>query len=231
MVDNDLEDEPDPEGFTDASPNPEGDADLAILCDALQERGATRAAFRYEDSGDSGAVEAAEYEPEGASVPAWLDDALRELAEGYCPGGYEDNEGGYGTLTVHPALGLASLEHWDRYEDAESMGVGPDPLPEELRHRLASLGVRHLSFNFDDYGDSGQFDPPEVEPEGVEVEAGLLDELEEFLADQLPGGWEINEGSFGRFAVDVESGEVAADAYGRNELSSEGETARWRWRQ
>jgi hypothetical protein len=52
MVDNDLEDEPDPEGFTDASPNPEGDADLAILCDALQERGVTRAAFRYEGSGD-----------------------------------------------------------------------------------------------------------------------------------------------------------------------------------
>src|SRR5262249_60990266 len=97
--------------------------------------------------------------------------------------------------------------------------------------RVGGLGVRRLATAFDGSGGSGQFDPPEVEPDGVEVEAGLLDELEEFLAEQLPGGWEINEGSFGRFAVDVESGEVEADAYSRNELSSEGCTTRWRWRQ
>ncbi len=231
MEENEAADVLDPDAFTDDSPNPEGDSELAILCDALQEQQVQRVVVRYEGSGDSGAVEFIEFEPDDAQVPAWIENALHDVAEGYCPDGYEDNEGGYGFLTIYPFLGLASLNHYDRYEDAQDMDLASVPLPEELRQQLAALGVHRITASFDGCGDSGQFDPQEVEPERIEVDDGLQEELEDFLLEQLPGGWEINEGSFGRFVVDVSSGQVTVDAYYRTELDDDGQQTRWKWRQ
>src|SRR3954453_8791187 len=93
---------PDPRDFTDPSPDPGLDTDLAVLCDALQEAGVTRALVHYRGSGDGGAAEEVEYEPGGASVPGWAEAKLRDVAEGYCPDGYENDAGGYGSLTVFP---------------------------------------------------------------------------------------------------------------------------------
>src|SRR5438045_1072944 len=101
MSEDESESTPDPQDFTDPSPDPAIDTDLTVLCDALQEHGVTRVVVRYEGSGDSGGVEEVEYVPGDVSLPRWVEDKLRDVAEGYCPDGYEDNEGGYGTLTVY----------------------------------------------------------------------------------------------------------------------------------
>src|SRR4051812_30175338 len=144
MIDDESEDTPDPHDFTDPSPDPAHDADLAALCDALQGSGVTRVVIHYEGSGDSGSVEEIESEPETVSLPRSLEDRLRDVAEGYCPDGYENNEGGYGALIVYPALGLAELEHRDRYEDAEEMDARAATLPEEIRLRLSRLGITRV---------------------------------------------------------------------------------------
>lgn len=220
-----------PDDFTDTSPDPESDAELAILCDALQERGVTKVVIRYEGCGDSGGVEDVEFEPADVALPAWIEDNFRDVTERYCPPGYEINEGGSGTLTVYPVRGLAELEHTDRIEDSEDMDGPAATLPAALRRRLSRRGVRTLTARFDGCGDSGQFEDMTTEPDGVELSDALRDELESFLFEQLPGGWEINEGSFGSFTVDVQAGTVAAEAYWRIAKDAESQVTRWQWRQ
>ena len=61
MLEEQTEDLPDPDDFDDASPNPAQDTDLAILSDFLQEQQIVRVLFRYQGSGDSGAVEEIEF--------------------------------------------------------------------------------------------------------------------------------------------------------------------------
>jgi hypothetical protein len=230
MSENEATDAPDPDDFVDDSPNPQGDTDLAILCDALQERGVQRVVVQYEGSGDSGGIELIEFEPADPAVPAWLEKALHEVAEGYCPDGYENNEGGYGTLTIHPFLGRAALEHYDRSQDAVAMDLETIPLPEQLRQGLSALGVHRVTAHFDGCGDDGQFDPLEVEPESAEIDDGLQGQLEDFLLERLPGGWELNEGSIGHFEVDVPSGAVTVDGSYRTELGNAAQQTRWKWR-
>ena len=79
--------------------------------------------IHYDGYGDSGPTEHATYEPEGREVPEKFDHALRDLAENYLPAGFENEEGGYGTLIVYPFDGLAELEHQDRYQATEDMDV------------------------------------------------------------------------------------------------------------
>jgi hypothetical protein len=230
MAEHDDEVLPDPQEFTDPSPDPDGDGDLAVLCDLLQERGVTRVDVCYQGGGDEETVEDVEFEPADAFLPDWVEGRLRDVAAGYWPDGYAAGDGGHGTLTVYPYDGLAELRHHDRYEDVESLDVRAAPLPRGLRRRLARLGVRRVVARFDGYGDSGQLGEFAVEPGAAELDAALEEELADFLLEQLPGGWEINEGSFGEFAVDVGSGRVAADASWRVEKDAEPEVTRWRWR-
>src|SRR5947208_1954031 len=79
----------------DNSPNPAGDTDLLVLADALQEQGVARVLIRYDGSGDSGGAYEVEAEPQEALLPRWVEDQLRDVAEGCCPDGYENNDGGY----------------------------------------------------------------------------------------------------------------------------------------
>jgi hypothetical protein len=230
MAQHETADVPGPDEFADDSPNLAGDADLAVLGDALQEQGVTRVVIRYEGSGDSGGVDAVEVEPEEVSLARWVEGQLRKVAEGYCPDGCANDDGGYGNLTVYPALGLAALEHCDRYEDTEAMNVTAAPLPEGLRQRLGQLSVRQVTAHFDGYGDSGQIEHFEVEPENVALDDALQWELEAFLLAHLPGGWEINAGSFGDFTVEVASGSVAVEATTRIDQDADPQVARWTWR-
>jgi hypothetical protein len=229
MTDNAPQDFPDPPAVADASPNPADDTHLAVVGDALEEHGITQVVIHYDGSGDSGSVGEVDYTPADKSLPDWIDAKLRALAEGYCPEGYENNEGGYGTLTLNVLDGLAELEHHDRYEDAEDLDVPTVPLPQELQQRLTQLGVTAITAHFDGFGDSGQIDQMTVEPDSVTLDPGLSDALDDFLVEQLPGGWEINEGSFGDFQVDVANGQVTAEAFSR--VAEEAHhISRWRWR-
>src|SRR5438445_5111925 len=87
MAEHATADVPDPDEFTDNSPNPAGDTDLLVLADALQEQGVTRVVLRYDGSGDSGGAYEVEAEPQEALLPRWVEDQLRDVAEGCCPDG------------------------------------------------------------------------------------------------------------------------------------------------
>jgi hypothetical protein len=230
MIENEAEDRPSPEDVTDASPDPAQDTELAILGDVLQDHGVTRVLIRYEGSGDSGCVDEVTFEPQGVRLPEWVEYRLRELAEGYCPHGYENEAGGYGSLTLYPPTGLATLEHFDRYEESEVMDAKAVRLSEVLRQRLIQLQITTITATFDGYGDSGRIHNVSTEPEGIRINTQLRHELEDFLLEQLPGGWEINEGSYGDFTVDVSAGEVEADAHWRTEEDSGPQFVHWQWR-
>jgi hypothetical protein len=225
MEDNEI----DPDEFNDASPNPVNDCDLATACDVLQERAINLVEISYSGCGDDGGVDDVEFVPSDIQVPDWVTVKLRDLANGYCPEGYWNNEGGGGTLTIHPALGLAELQHRDYYEDTEAMEADESPLPRRLQNCLAKLGIVSISAHFDGCGDSGQFDEFAVDPD-VPLGDALQEEVESLLFARLHDGWELDTGSFGDCSVDVTSGTVTIDASWRVEKESETQTTRWKWR-
>ncbi len=230
MSDKDNPNVPDPAVFTDPSPKPAEDGDLAVLGDALMERGVTSVTVHYEGSGDSGAVTEVAFEPPDVFITDHDRDWVCEVAENYCPDGYEINEGGYGLLIIHPSEGLAQLEHWERYEDTEDMEVPSRRLPARLRRQLRQLGLTTVTAQFDGSGDSGQFYALDVEPSSVTLADQLQNQLEDFFADLLAPGWENNAGSFGDFTVDVATGTVVGSASWRVEQDSEAQITRWKWR-
>jgi hypothetical protein len=226
-----IDDEPpDPNDFTDSSPCPANDAELAAQCELLHQHGIQKVTIQYEGSGDSGGIEHVELEPSHIKFPTAIQHQFWDLAEGFCPDGYENNDGGYGTLTLFITLGCAQLEHTDRYEDTESLTVQPASLPDDLKQSLATDGVIRLTASFDGSGDSGQIETVTVEPEGIEISDALWDKLDDFLLELLPGGWEINEGSFGQFDIDVGQGQVTVDASWRIASETNACVTRWKWR-
>lgn len=231
MVQNQRAIVPDGNTFTDASPNPNTDIDLADVCAALSKLGILRVTARYEGYGDSGCVEELTYSPDTIAVPGELDDKLQDVAAEYCPDGYENNEGGFGTLTLYLREGLAEREHCDRFTSTEDMDIAPVPLPDELRAKLSMVGVKTVAATFDGYGDSGQIESLEVEPTGTALGAALETELDDFLNAQPPDGYENNAGGFGDFLVDVFAGEVHVNASWRLDDETEAEVTRWNWRQ
>ncbi len=226
----DEDDSPSPDLALDPSPSPEHDSDLAVIADLLQEQRVEKVVIRYHGSGDDGCIEGVEFEPEEAYVPKWAEDRLCELAECYCPAGYQDNDGGYGTLTLYPSEGIAEREHCDWNEDAEDMPVNDGRLPKRLHRQLQKLGVVEITARFDGSGDSGQIEDFEVLPMNVLIDDALRDRIEDLLVRLLPAGWEINDGSFGTFTVDAESGDITAEAASRFTNDSETEVVRWKWR-
>jgi hypothetical protein len=230
MADDVAEPLPDTIDFTDPSPDPCNDSDLAVICDVLQEHAIERVAFEYSGSGDDGQIDEAEYAPESATLPEWVHRKLRTLAESYIPAGYEDNDGGHGMLTIFPFLGLAELEHHDNYTDAVAMESNSPRWPRGLAQRLTRAGVEVITANFDGYGDDGQIEDLAFEPATATVGPELQDAVERFLLDHLTPGWEIGEGSYGDFHVDVASRDVTVNGSCRVEQESDSMT-RWRFRE
>lgn len=221
---------PDPEDFTDSSPNPGNDSELAILCDFLQDCEVSQVDIRYEGCGDEGCIEVITYQPAHTRLPRGIEERLRELAEGYCPEGYENNEGGFGCLVIYPALGLAKLEHNDRYEDEEAMETATGRLPTNLYRRLHRRSIHTVTARFDGYGDSGQFHEVTTEPGNIEMGTALQNDLEDYLYTLLPGGWENNEGGHGTCTIDVQTRAVDIDAFWRVQKASDTQFVCWQWR-
>lgn len=74
----------------------------------------------------------------------------------------------------------------------------------ELCRQLRQLGVETVTAEYDGSGDSGQIGDPEFG--SVELPPGLGTAVQDLFYDLLEehyAGWEINEGSFGRFEWDV----------------------------
>jgi hypothetical protein len=74
----------------------------------------------------------------------------------------------------------------------------------ELRKRLRKHRVETVTAEYDGSGDSGQVGDPTFEPVGAFD--GLATDVQHLfyeLLEDLYGGWEINEGSFGQFVWNV----------------------------
>jgi hypothetical protein len=83
---------------------------------------------------------------------------------------------------------------------------------------LRLLGVEHVEVQYDGAGDSGTVkDPTFAPPPLAGVPEGLGALVIEAVEGLLPGGWEINAGSFGSFHIDVPAGTHHLDHNFRDE--------------
>jgi hypothetical protein len=223
---------PDPGDFTDPSPNPDEDHKLASVCDALQTISVKRVVIHYDisDYDCSFWTSPVSYEPKEVTVPKELDERVRNLAQMFCPDGYEEDDGGEGSLTVNLLEGLAESEYTGRYVDTEILEVDATSLSEELRQGLPRLGITTLTACFDGHDKDGRIEEYVPQPEAVVLSEELEEELQDFLLGLLPSGWARDEGSFGKFTVDVATGLVEVDARWRFLCEAETKIIRWCWR-
>jgi len=86
--------------------------------DRLRTAGVGRVTVSYSGCGDAGQVDSVEFADSAESLidetklPADLErDELADLLEGFAPENYEDNDGGYGTVTFIVETGVVRIEH------------------------------------------------------------------------------------------------------------------------
>ena len=86
--------------------------------DQLRAAGVTKVTVSYSGDGDEGRAESPQFQTatdnpiDESSLPADLDiRTLGDLLEGFAPEGYEDGEGGHGTITFDLQTGKIRIEH------------------------------------------------------------------------------------------------------------------------
>jgi hypothetical protein len=86
--------------------------------DQLRAAGVAKVTVSYSGDGDEGRAEppqlqdSADNSIDESSLPPDLDtQKLGDLLEGFAPEGYEDGEGGHGTITFHVQTGKIRVEH------------------------------------------------------------------------------------------------------------------------
>uniref|UniRef100_UPI0040476698 DUF6878 family protein n=1 Tax=Yoonia sp. TaxID=2212373 RepID=UPI0040476698 len=87
----------------------------------LRALGVTEVTAEYEGYGDSGNVEDINLQPSGSALPSELSNQLDEFAWAFAyqqHPGFENNDGGYGTLTWDLTNDSIDLDHADRYVDS-----------------------------------------------------------------------------------------------------------------
>jgi hypothetical protein len=83
---------------------------------------------------------------------------------------------------------------------------------------LRFLGLELIEIPYDGMGDDGEVQAPQLTPPLTEsLPEGLLTLIESVCENMLPGGWEINEGSFGTLIIDVKAGTCHLDHNWREE--------------
>jgi hypothetical protein len=105
---------------------------------------------------------------------------------------------------------MAKKESWEQREarEREESKVGLRKACEVL----ARLGVRTVEVHYDGAGDSGFIQELDYDPEPqAGIPEGLRGLVEQFVYSHLPGGWELNEGSFGTVTIDVSSRKARRD--------------------
>lgn len=77
---------------------------------------------------------------------------------------------------------------------------------------LRLLGVATVTAAFDGSGDEGFVEDVTYDPDPpAGLPDGLRDVIDDAVCDLLPGGWEINAGSFGTVTIDTATGEPDVD--------------------
>jgi hypothetical protein len=87
-----------------------------------------------------------------------------------------------------------------------------------LLDRLREAGVVSVSVEYDGSCDSGCVEDVTaigIGGEAITLAADLRELVEEYVYERLPGGWEINDGSFGEVEIDVMAGTVTFDHHQR----------------
>ena len=93
-------------------------ADVLRFSEALRAAGVSKVSVSYSGDGDEGRAEPPQFQNsadcaiEESNLPADLDTAtLGDLLEAFAPEGYEDGEGGHGTITFDLQTGKIRVEH------------------------------------------------------------------------------------------------------------------------
>jgi hypothetical protein len=108
---------------------------------------------------------------------------------------------------------MAQYEARERRQQAHS-----ERLAEYLVPALRFLGVETVQIEFDGYGDEGDVhDATFGGPRREDVPEALAEMLEAACCYALPGGWEVNAGSYGVWCLDVEAGKARLDMEYRDE--------------
>src|ERR1700681_2109266 len=77
---------------------------------------------------------------------------------------------------------------------------------------LERLGVAKVTVAYDGVGDSGSGEGVTFDPDpAAGIPEGLTNLIEDAAYAFLPGGWEINEGSFGTLEIDVRGRKLNRD--------------------
>lgn len=87
---------------------------------------------------------------------------------------------------------------------------------------LERLEVQTIEVEYDGSGDEGFIQAVRYQPEpSAGVPDGLHHLIEDFAYRQLPGGWEINEGSYGTMRIDVHTCQADCDHNWRDQDPSD----------
>jgi len=93
-------------------------AEVLKFSDALRSAAVAKVTVSYYGSGDEGRAEPPQFEDaagtpvEESRLPSDLDlQTLGDLLEGFAPEGYEDGDGGFGTITFDLGTLLIRVEH------------------------------------------------------------------------------------------------------------------------
>lgn len=113
---------------------------------------------------------------------------------------------------------IRELEAMDDAPDRPSLTPDLSGAKAVIFGRLRAAGVVSVLVEFEGYGDSGCIE--RVTAVGVgggeqELADDLKELIEEYVYERLPGGWEIDDGSFGEVKFDVQAGTVAFDFHQR----------------
>jgi hypothetical protein len=93
-------------------------AEVLAFTDALRSVGVFKIAVSYSGDGDEGRAEPPQFQDsqdnpmDGSSLPSDIEfKKLADLLESFAPEGYEDGEGGHGTVTFDVQAGEIRVEH------------------------------------------------------------------------------------------------------------------------
>jgi hypothetical protein len=88
----------------------------------LAELGVSKLTINYSGSGDEGAVDGVDAEPEGYVIPADLERQISDLADEFLyaqHGTWEDGDGGTGTIVIETGTGKIVNEHGWYFTDVD----------------------------------------------------------------------------------------------------------------
>jgi hypothetical protein len=84
--------------------------------------GVSKLTISYSGSGDEGAVDGMDAEPEGSVIPADLEKQISDLADEFlysAHGTWEDGDGGTGTIVIDPVQGKIVNQHGWYFTDVD----------------------------------------------------------------------------------------------------------------